>query len=267
MLGHGLAARAITETAGRSAQVGISLSLVPVIPASNGDEDMAAARRVDEHLNRWFLDSVLLGSYPENLLEEYMNLVGNDFVRAGDLEVIRADLDFLGVNYYTPRRVAAVTDPDVEPIHQPSYGSWLGVDERPLGDVPRTAKGWTIEPGGLTMLLVRLRDDYGDIPLYISENGAAFFDYADPTGAVRDPERIDYLKNHFAAAHAAIAQGVNLRGYFIWSLMDNFEWADGYSQRFGIVFVDFRTEERIPKASAYWYRNVIAANAVDSLRM
>jgi beta-glucosidase len=111
--------------------------------------------------------------------------------------------------------------------------------------------------------LLRLREDYDDIPLYITENGAAFHDYPDPTGAVRDPERIDYLRNHFAAAHAAIAQGVNLQGYFVWSLMDNFEWADGYSQRFGIVFVDYRTQERIPKASAYWYRDVIAANAVD----
>ena len=111
--------------------------------------------------------------------------------------------------------------------------------------------------------MLRLREDYDDIPLYITENGAAFHDYPAPPGAVRDPERIDYLRNHFAAAHAAIAQGVNLQGYFVWSLMDNFEWADGYSQRFGIVFVDYRTQERIPKASAYWYRDVIAANAVD----
>ncbi len=264
LLGHGLASRAIAGTTGQSAQIGITLNLAPVIPASNSEEDAAAARRVDEHLNRWFLDSVLLGSYPEKLFAEYVRLVGDDFVRAGDLEVIRADLDFLGVNYYTPRRVAAPSDPKVvTPAHHSTYGSWLGVDERPRAGVPRTTMGWTIEPGGLAALLLRLREDYGDIPLYITENGAAFCDYADPTGAVRDPERIDYLRGHFAAAHAAIAQGVNLRGYFVWSLMDNFEWAHGYSQRFGIVFVDYRTQERIPKASAYWYRDVIAANAVD----
>jgi beta-glucosidase len=129
--------------------------------------------------------------------------------------------------------------------------------------VPRTTKDWTIEPDGLTAVLLRIRNDYGDIPLYITENGAAFYDYVDPGGTVHDPERIDYLKRHFAAAHAGITQGVNLRGYFVWSLLDNFEWADGYGQRFGIVFTDYRTQERIPKESARWYREVIAANAVE----
>ncbi len=264
LLGHGMAARAIAGTLGQSAQIGITLNLSPVVPASKAGEDAAAARRVDGHLNRWFLDPVLRGTYPEELFEEHGRLVGHDFVRTGDLETIHADLDFLGVNYYTARRVAASADPSAaQPTRGSPYRAWLGVDERPRSDVPRTTMGWTIEPAGLTALLARLRDDYGDIPLYITENGAAFCDYADPTGAVRDPERIDYLRNHFAAAHAAIAQGVNLRGYFVWSLMDNFEWAYGYSQRFGIVFVDYRTQERIPKASAYWYRDVIAANAVD----
>ena len=219
---------------------------------------------MDEHLNRWFLDPVLCGTYPAGLFEEHVRLVGDDFVRTGDLETIHADLDFLGVNYYTARQVAAPAAPNsTRPAPEAPYTTWLGVEERPRDDVPRTSMGWTIEPGGLTTLLLRLREDYGDIPLYITENGAAFFDYADPTGTVRDPERIGYLRGHFAAAHAAIAQGANLRGYFVWSLMDNFEWAYGFSQRFGIVFVDYRTQERIPKTSAYWYRDVIAANAVD----
>ena len=264
LLGHGMAARAIAETAGSSAQIGIALNLVPVTPASKSDEDAAAARRLDVHLNRWFLDSVLLGRYPEMLLGEYVHLVGDDFLRAGDLEIIRADLDFLGVNYYTRRTVAVSADSKVAPpTRRSSYSSWLGVDERPRDDVPRTSTGWAIEPDGLTEILLRVREDYGDIPLYITENGAAFFDYADPTGAVRDPERIEYLSSHLVAAHAAISKGVDLRGYFLWSLLDNFEWADGYSQRFGIVFVDYRTQQRIPKASAFWYRGVIAANAVD----
>jgi beta-glucosidase len=198
------------------------------------------------------------------LLGEYVHLVGDDFLRAGDLEIIRADLDFLGVNYYTRRTVAVSADSKVAPpTRRSSYSSWLGVDERPRDDVPRTSTGWAIEPDGLTEILLRVREDYGDIPLYITENGAAFFDYADPTGAVRDPERIEYLSSHLVAAHAAISKGVDLRGYFLWSLLDNFEWADGYSQRFGIVFVDYRTQQRIPKASAFWYRGVIAANAVD----
>ncbi len=264
LLGHGLAARAVAGTVGQSAQIGITLNLAPVIPVSKTGEDAAAARRVDVHLNRWFLDPVLRGTYPEELFEEHVRLVGDDFVRSGDLEAIHADLDFIGVNYYTTRRVAAPAGPNAARRTQDStYRTWLGADEQPRNGVPRTTMGWTIEPGGLTALLLRLREDYGDVPLYITENGAAFCDYADPTGAVRDPERIDYLRSHLAAAHAAIAQGVNLRGYFVWSLMDNFEWAHGYSQRFGIVFVDYRTQERIPKASAYWYRDVIAANAVD----
>jgi beta-glucosidase len=265
LLSHGLATRVIAETTGPSAQIGITLNLSPVVPASPSLEDAAAARRVDGHLNRWFLDPVLLGSYPGDLLEESVRLIGGDFLRAGDLELIRADVDFLGVNYYTGRRVAAPSVPLSEPASDFSYSGWLGVDERPRTDVARTAKGWTIEPAGLTALLLRLRQDYGDIALYITENGAAFYDYADPTGAVRDLERIDYLRDHFAAAHAAIVKGVNLRGYFVWSLMDNFEWADGYSQRFGIVYIDYRTKARIPKQSAYWYRDVIAANAVDGV--
>ena len=263
LLGHGLAARALGDTLGKGAQIGISLNLCAVTPVSTSDGDAAAAQRVDAHLNRWFLDPVLLGSYPEELLEESVLLAGADFVQADDLETIHAHIDFLGVNYYTQRRVAS---PEIGNVarQKSAYASWLAADDQPRSDVPRTGAGWTIEPDGLTTLLLRLRQDYGDIPLYITENGAAFYDYADPTGAVRDPERIDFLRQHFVAAHAAISQGVNLRGYFVWSLMDNFEWAQGYSQRFGIVFVDYRTKERVPKASAYWYQDVIAANAVET---
>jgi beta-glucosidase len=262
LLGHGMAARAIAA-AGGSPEIGISLNLSPVRPASGSDEDAAAVERVDEQRNRWFLDAVLRGSYPERLLEEYESLIGDDFLHDGDLEVIRADLDFLGVNYYTPLRAAAATNAKVPATRHSSYASWLGVEDRPRDDVARTTKGWTIEPDGLTELLLRLGKDYGGIPLYISENGAAFSDYVDPNGEVRDPERIEYLKGHLAAAHAAIAQGVDLRAYFVWSLYDNFEWADGYAQRFGLVFTDYRTQDRISKASARWYRRVIAANALD----
>ena len=142
LLGHGLAARAVAETAGRSAQIGITLNLAPGTPASPSDEDAAAARRVDEHLNRWFLDPVLLGNYPQDLFEEYVRLVGGDFLQAGDLALIHADLDFLGVNYYSPRRVAASIGPNVALAVAPSaYSSWLGVDERPRMDMPRTDKG------------------------------------------------------------------------------------------------------------------------------
>jgi beta-glucosidase len=264
LLAHGLAARAITETAGESAQVGPAINLAPITAASDSVEDAAAARRYDDQRNRWFLDPVLLGSYPAELLEEYVALVGEDFLHDGDLEVMSANLGFLAVNYYAPNRVAAAPAAKVAPTGSSSFGEWLRVDDRARQDVARTTMGWTIEPEGLTEVLVRVRRDYRDIPIYITENGAAFYDYVDPSGQVRDTERIEYLKGHFAAAHAALAAGVDLRGYFVWSLYDNFEWSEGYGQRFGLVFTHFGTQERIWKQSAHWYRDVIAANGLEA---
>ena len=259
-----MAARVLEEVAGASPQIGIALNLSPVAPVSQSAEDAAAVQRADQQRNRWFLDPVLRGSYPEWLLHEYIGLVGDEFLHAGDLEVIHADIDFLAINYYTPLRIAAAKPPAVAPTRHSPLGDWLGVEERQRDGVAKTTKGWTIEPDGLSELLLRIRRDYGDIALYVTENGAAFADYVDPNGIVKDPERIDYLKRHFRAAHFAISQGVNLRGYFVWSLYDNFEWADGYGQRFGLVFTDYRTQERIPKQSAHWFRKVIAANAVEA---
>ena len=264
LLGHGLATRAITETIGSSALVGPAVNQAHVVAASNSEQDLAAARRYDEHRNRWFLDPMLLGSYPAELLEEYTSLVGDDFLHDGDLEVIHADLSFVAVNYYSPNRIAAATKIAAPPTRTSSFGEWAGIEDRSRTDVGRTTMGWTIEPEGLTDILVRIRRDYGDIPMYVTENGAAFCDYVDPTGSVRDTERIEYLRGHFAAAHAAMAQGVDLRGYFVWSLYDNFEWAEGFGQRFGLVFTDFRTQQRILKQSAHFYREVIAANAVNA---
>ncbi|MGA2527740.1 MAG: GH1 family beta-glucosidase [Acidimicrobiales bacterium] len=264
LLGHGLAARAITETIGSSALVGPAVNQAQVIPASDSEQDLAAARRYDDHRNRWFLDPMLLGSYPAELLEEYTSLVGDDFLHDGDLEIIHADIGFVGVNYYSPNRIAAATKTGTAPTRSSSFGEWVGTEDRSRTDVARTTMGWTIEPEGLTEILVRIRRDYGDIPMYVTENGAAFYDYVDPTGTVRDTERIEYLRGHFAAAHAAMAQGVDLRGYFVWSLCDNFEWAEGFAQRFGLVFTDYRTQERILKQSAHFYREVIATNAVNA---
>ena len=205
---------------------------------------------------------MLRGTYPAELLEEYTRLIGDDFVHDGDLEIMHAEASFLAVNYYSPARVAAATGPRTTPTRNSSFGDWIGVKERPRTDVGRTTMGWTIEPDGLAQVLLRVLRDYGDIPIYVTENGAAFYDYVDPNGAVRDTERIGYLRGHFAAAHAAIAQGVDLRGYFVWSLYDNFEWAEGYGQRFGLVFTHYATQERILKQSALWYKDVIAANGL-----
>jgi beta-glucosidase len=198
--------------------------------------------------NRLFLDPVFHARYPDDapaLLRD------ERLVRPGDLETIAAPLDFYGLNYYI-REVVAV-DPD-----EPHRG-WRRVP--PTGET--TSKGDGIAPDGLTKVLLRLRDEYTrDVPIYITESGAPYNDYVDPDGAVKDPERIEYLAEHFLAARTAIEQGVDVRGYFVWSLLDNFEWDSGYSMRFGIVYVDYGTQRRIPKSSALWYRDVIRANAV-----
>jgi beta-glucosidase len=158
-------------------------------------------------------------------------------------------LDFLGVNFYQHDEIAA------------SNGDSLYGARKVPHDGPVTDAGWAIDPAALGRVLRRVNCDYGPLPLYVTENGACFSDYADPEGQVKDVERVDYLTGYFGAAAKAIADGVDLRGYYVWSLMDNFEWAEGYRLRFGIVYVDYRTQERIPKASALWYRDLIASQA------
>ena len=227
--------------------MGITLNLAPVHAASDSAADVAAAARLDGHLNRWFLDPVLRGEYPRDMVELFERCYGPfDVVRDGDLDVIAAPLDFLGVNYYMPKRVRD------EPRRAP-----LGLAEagpRP----PLTAMGWEVDADGLHSLLLRLRRDYGDIPVYITENGAAFDGEEVVDGRVEDPERVAYLRDHLAALERAVADGVDVRRYFAWSLLDNFEWEHGYSKRFGIVHVDYETQRRTPKRSALWYRDYIA---------
>jgi beta-glucosidase len=242
LLSHGRAARAYRDP-GRSGEIGITLDLTHV----SGDPE--AARRLDGHHNRWFLDAVLRGSYPVDMLELYEERVGPlDFVQDGDLHEIAAPIDFLGVNFYQP----AVAHPGDGP---------LGVEET-RADGPRTAMGWTVEPTSLTTLLLRLGRDYGDIPLVITENGASFDDPpVDGQAVVEDPQRVAYLRDHIAAVELAVGQGVDVRGYYVWSLLDNFEWEHGYDSRFGIVAVDFASQRRTPKRSALWYRDLIARHA------
>jgi beta-glucosidase len=202
---------------------------------------------MDGHLNRWFLDPVLRGSYPEDLCDWYERRFGPlDVVRRGDLRAISAPLDYLGINYYQPERVAA------DPRHPPLG---LKAAQRPA---PTTAMGWEVNPDGLYELLTRIRRDYGDIPIFITENGAAYDDGAVVDGCVEDPERLDYLRAHLQALERAMADGVDVRRYYAWSLLDNFEWEEGYNRRFGIVHVDYDTLERTPKRSALWYRDHIA---------
>ncbi|TCJ15599.1 beta-glucosidase [Rubrobacter taiwanensis] len=261
LLGHGLALEAMRAQGGND-RFGITLNLAPVRAASDEPADTEAARRVDGNANRLYLDPLFRGSYPEDMVEYYRDASDYAFVREGDLERISAPVDFLGVNYYMRHTVmdARRDSPDLA----------TGIRFHGLGaatvlppGVETTAMGWPVEPDGLTELLVRLKDEYTeDLPVYVTENGCAVYDYVDPEGGVDDVERISFLDAHFRAAHEAIERGVNLRGYMVWSLLDNFEWAEGYSKRFGIVFVDYGTQRRIPKASARWYREVIRKNGL-----
>ncbi|GAA0659011.1 GH1 family beta-glucosidase [Kitasatospora atroaurantiaca] len=243
LLGHGLAAAVLREHGGR---VMISNNCTPVRAASEDPADLVAAEAYDALHNRLFNDPLLLGSYPD------LSAFGVDrdlggAVREGDLDLIAAPLDGLGVNYYNPTRIAAPTAPG------------LPFEEAPIEGVPRTAFGWPVVPDGLRELLTGLGRRYGAAlpPITITENGCSVEDEV-LNGAVDDRARIDYLAGHVAAVEAAVAEGVDVRGYFTWSLMDNFEWAEGFSQRFGLVHVDFETQQRTPKASYAWYRNLIA---------
>jgi beta-glucosidase len=217
-----------------------------------------AARRLDAIGNRVFLGPMLEGAYPADLLEDTADVTDWSFVQDGDLEAIHQPIDVLGVNYYSTSHVRLHEGPVA---HTPS--PWAGADvvEVLPPDGPLTDMGWNIDPAGLTDLLVSLSERYPDLPLMVTENGAAFPDVVED-GAVHDVDRIDYLRRHFAAAQDAIARGVDLRGYFVWSLMDNFEWSFGYSKRFGIVRVDYETQERLPKDSARWYADVIRTGAL-----
>ncbi|MFJ2032728.1 GH1 family beta-glucosidase [Streptosporangium sp. NPDC087985] len=249
LLGHGLAVGALR--AAGAAQIGITLNLAPVL----GD-DAEAASIVDGLQNRIFLDPVLRGEYPADVLERAGHFTDWSFVKDGDLEIISRPIDLLGVNYYSPQTVIARTGEPANSVYPGSEGIAF-----PSPDVPKTAMGWPVQPFGLTDLLVRLSRDYPGTPLIITENGAAFDDVMED-GQVHDADRVSYLDGHLRAAHAAIEAGADLRGYLVWSLLDNFEWAEGYNKRFGIVHVDYTTQNRTPKDSALWYSGVVRRNGL-----
>ena len=243
LLGHGLAVPAL-RAATPGVPVGITNNYGPVRPATPADADVQVAAFRDALHNHLYTDPVLLARYPDLVAP----LTG-DTVRDGDLATIAAPIDFLGVNYYFPELVRA----DPEGI--------FGMAEVEFPAPSRTAFDWPVVPAGLTETLSALRDRYGadTPPLYVTENGAAYDDAVGPDGAVHDPDRVSYLDGHLRAVRAAIDAGVDVRGYYCWSLLDNFEWAEGFSKRFGLVHVDFDTLARTPKDSYGWYRDVIAA--------
>jgi beta-glucosidase len=241
LLSHGWAVDAIRR-ASSGARVGITLNLAHAYPASETPEDEAAAYQVDGEGNRWFLDPIFRGSYPADLLER--NEIVASFVQDGDLEAISAPLEFLGVNNYFRFVVSASAE---------------GPRMERNPEAQHTEMGWEVYPEGLRRLLVRVATDYAPPAIYITENGAAFGDVRVHDGSVHDPERTSYLETYITAVSNAIAEGAPVKGYFVWSLLDNFEWAYGYSKRFGIVYIDFPTLERVPKDSFYWYRDLLGS--------
>ena len=241
LLSHGLAVDVIRAIS-PDAQVGITLNLAQSHPLTDSPEDEAAAWQVDGEGNRWFLDPVFRGSYPADLLER--NELVAPVLQQGDLETISTPIDFLGVNNYFRFLIGAGAD---------------GPKMQRNPDAQYTDMDWEVYPEGLRELLVRVAKDYSPPAIYITENGAAFPDVRSHDGRVYDLERTAYLEGHIGAVGQAIADGSPVKGHFVWSLLDNFEWAEGYSKRFGIVYIDYPTLERVPKDSFYWYRDLLAS--------
>ena len=260
LLGHGLAIQAMRE--GPSGTLGITLNLSSVRPASASPGDEEAARRMDGLANRLFLDPVLLGRYPDDVLEnagvaEWFGQMSDD------LTDIAAPIDFMGVNYYTRHTYAG---PDNGVFQRPTImGPGGTADIRDVGtDAPRTHMDWEVHPDGLIDVVRLVSDRAPSLPVYITENGAAYPDEVTGEGTVDDEDRRHFFELHLNAAREAIDSGLPLRGYFAWSLLDNFEWAFGYSRRFGIVYVDYETQQRIVKRSGQWFRDRLQAASPDS---
>ncbi|MFF8962743.1 GH1 family beta-glucosidase [Streptomyces globisporus] len=245
-LGHGLAVQAI-RAASSDARVGIVNNLSPIEPASTSEADLAAARRADGHINRWWLDPILGRGYPQDMVEEY----GVELpVQPGDVETIATPLDWLGLNYYFRQIVTA--DPEGTAPHARQVS---------VPGARLTHMDWEVHAEGLEQLLLRLTEEYGVQRIYVTENGSAYEDVVAADGSVHDPERVRYLEEHLAACARAVAEGAPLAGYFAWSLMDNFEWAYGYDKRFGLVHVDYATQRRTVKSSGLRYAELVHEHA------
>jgi beta-glucosidase len=259
LLSHGWAVPVVRAFSPGS-QVGITLNLTPAEPASPSRADKDACRHFDGYFNRWFLDPLHGRRYPADMVADYASdgrlpADWGALVREGDLDAIAAPTDFLGVNYYNRAVVRSERVPEAEN------------DPRTVFLAPEsewTEMGWEVYPDGLCQILCRVHFDYGPPRLFVTENGASWSDAPGPDGRVRDERRRLFVKEHLRAARRAIAAGVPLAGYFLWSLLDNFEWERGYGQRFGMVWTDYATQARTPKDSAFWYRRVIEANSAET---
>ncbi len=271
-LAHGLAARAVREVLGDDAQISITLNLHVTRAASDAADDVAAKQQVDTVANEVFLQPLLEGRYPAEVAQQTAHLTDWSFVRDGDLELIQVPIDVLGVNYYSTGRVRRLQGAPVVGDGTPGpdghrsspVSPWVGCDDVEWlpQPGPHTAMGWNQEPGGLTELLLDLHGRYPGVPLAVTENGAAFEDEVTPDGRVHDVARVEYLHDHIDAVGVAMDAGADVRGYFVWSLLDNFEWAYGYDRRFGIVRVDYTTLVRTLKDSALWYRELVRTGTI-----
>ncbi|MDI3310926.1 MAG: GH1 family beta-glucosidase [Thermoanaerobacterium sp.] len=250
LLSHGKAVEIFRDFNFADSEIGITLNLNEVFPASDGVDDKAATMIADGFQNRWFLDPIFKGKYPEDMVEYFGKFAKVDFINGEDLKLISQKIDFLGVNYYT-RAVVKKGNDGILNVVQIDPGN------------EKTEMGWEIYPESLYNILMRLKREYTyDMPLYITENGAAFNDVVEDDGHVHDEKRTEFLKQHFKEAKRFLDDGGTLKGYFVWSLMDNFEWAHGYSKRFGIVYVDYETQRRILKDSALWYKDLISTRTI-----
>jgi beta-glucosidase len=260
LLAHGLAAQALR--AAGVAEVGITLDLHPVrLLGGNNSAALKQAEAIaDAEMNGLYLEPLLRGRYPAEASQKLTP--PQELIADGDMATISQPLDFLGVNYYSPVFLRAGDPADLRRGEEPARGDVPGVVAYRPDWIERTAMDWLIDPDGLYELLLRLTADAPGLPLYVTENGCAAEDYVNPEGVVNDVERVSYLQKHLHAAARAINDGANLAGYYVWSLLDNFEWGWGYQKRFGIVFVDFGTQRRIPKASSRFYSEVVRSNTV-----
>ena len=248
-LAHGLAVAEI-RAIDPALRVGNSNIVTDLVPRTGSTDDAAAVERLDAMNNRIFLDPLYLGNYSASVRELFGPFGLDRLIQSGDLELIAQPVDFMGMNHY--QRVVVWADEN---------GDYLRVGQSPA-EPATTSFGWSVIPDSLHAVLHRVSREFTSLPIYITENGASFDDYVDPDGAVNDPERVSYFHGYLAAAGRAIGEGVNLKGYFAWSFLDNFEWAEGYSKRFGLVYVDYRTQDRIPKSSASWYQRLIAEHRI-----
>ena len=249
MLAHGASVRLFRKM-NLPGEIGITLNYTPSFPYEDTPEDKLASRYVDGFNVRWFMDAIFKGEFPQDVIELFKErgITMPDF---SEMASVTEKLDYLGINYYNPS------------FHRYNKNSWPFYADGVKADLPYTDRNWPIDANTLHNLLIRLNDEY-DVPkMYITENGCSYNDVLNEQGEILDYNRIDYLQRHFKAVYDAIEKGVDIRGYMVWSLLDNFEWAFGRYSRFGIIYHDFETLERKPKQSAIWMRDVIKNNGLD----